>query len=67
MSKYLEFKLLEQKAKTKIVEVRSKRHGFKLGTIMWYTNWRQYGFFPEKGTVFDAECLNDIQSYIKEL
>jgi len=72
MSKYLEFKLLERKSKTKVVEVISKpRAGsivrFKLGTIKWYSRWRQYAFFPESGTLFNVECLEDIQSYIRGL
>jgi len=73
MSRYLEFRLLEQKPKTQVVEVVSKRHGFRLGIIKWFGKWRRYAFFPETATVFDAkivfdaECLNDITSYIEKL
>jgi len=69
MSKYLEFRLLEEKPKTKIIEVVSKTHSLpiRLGIIKWWSSWRQYAFFPETGTIFNIECLNDIQSYIKEL
>ena len=72
MSKYIEFKLLEQKPKTKIIEIISKpRAGsivrFRLGIIKWYPRWRQYAFFPEVGTLFNVGCLNDIQSYIRGL
>lgn len=67
MSKYLAFILLEQKSKTKVIEVISKLHGFRLGVIKWFGRWRQYAFFPENGTVFNVECLNLIQSYIKDL
>ena len=67
MSKYLEFKLLEKKSKTQVIEVISKTHPIRLGTIKWRSSWRQYAFFPESGTLFNVECLNDIQSYIKGL
>jgi len=69
MSKYLEFLLLEKKPKTKVIEVASKLHLYnnRLGIIKWYSRWRQYAFFPETGTIFNTECLNDIQSYIRGL
>jgi hypothetical protein len=72
MSKYLEFRLLEKKAKTQVIEVISEpRAGsivrFKLGIIKWYPRWRQYAFFPEAGTIFNTECINDIVFYIKGL
>lgn len=65
MSKYLEFHLLEEKPKTKVVGVYSKRNDDVLGEIKWFGRWRQYAFFPEPGTIFNVECLNDIQNYIK--
>jgi len=67
MSKYLEFRLLKQKPKTKVIGVLSKLHGSRLGTIKWFGRWRQYTFSPESGTVFNVECLNDILLYIKGL
>jgi len=66
MSKYLEFRVLEQKPKTQVIEVISKLHSLRLGIIMWFGRWRQYAFFPEPETVFNVECLNDIVSYIEE-
>ena len=67
MSKYLEFGITEEKPKTKVIGIWSKKSGDRLGIIKWFGRWRQYAFFPEDGTVFNVECLNDIQSYIKEL
>jgi len=67
MSKYLEFVIIEQKRKKDTIEVVSKLHEDVLGKIKWFARWSQYAFFPETGTVFDIECLNDIQSYMKEL
>ena len=67
MSKYLEFSLIEKKPKTKVIGVWSKKHSDRLGIIKWFGRWRQYAFFPETGTVFNTECLNDIVSHIKGL
>jgi len=68
MSKYIKFTIIEEKPKTKVIEVTSKiRIYMKLGIIKWYPRWRQYTFFPEDGTIFNVECLNDIQSYIRGL
>ncbi len=67
MSKYLEFKRREEKAKTKVIEVISMRTRGCLGFIMWFGRWGQYAFFPQNETVFNVECLNDIQSYIRGL
>jgi len=67
MSKYLEFELLEQKPKTKVIGVISKRHADMIGIIKWFGRWRQYAFFPGNGTIFNVECLDDIQSYMRGL
>jgi hypothetical protein len=66
-SKYLEFKLLEQKPKTKVYEILSKLHGFRLGIIKWYGAWRQYCFFPERDTIFNTQCMQDIMNFIINL
>jgi hypothetical protein len=67
MSKYLEFHLLEQKPKTKVIGVYSKKNDDVLREIKWYGRWRQYAFFPEPETIFNSECLNDIIIYMKGL
>ena len=67
MSKYLRFELIEQKPKTKVIAVQSKTHPIRLGIIKWWNAWRCYAFFPDTGTLYNAECLSDIQLYIKGL
>ena len=67
MSKYLEFNTLEQKPKTKVIEIISKRGGERLGIIKWFPRWRQYAFYPVVGTIFNMKCLNDIISFIRGL
>lgn len=67
MSRYLEFGIIEEKPKTKIVGIWSKKSDDRLGLIKWYGPWRQYAFFPENNTIFNTECLNDIQIRIKTM
>lgn len=66
-SKYLIFDLIEEKKKTKVYAVISKKHNYELGIIKWYANWRQYSFFPGNDTIFNSECLNDIKIFLLEL
>lgn len=64
-SKYLIFhRASKQNPKTWIYLVRTKNKShFKLGEIRWYAQWRQYGFYPEDGTVFEKTCLSDIAKF----
>ncbi len=67
-SEYLNFiEGVSKTGKTKIVNVYSKRHGDWLAQIRWFGRWRQYALFPEKGTVFNLNCLNDIRDEITRL
>jgi len=66
-TRYLKFKLVEQKEKTQVWEILSKTHDYRLGIIKWYGSWRQYCFFPEPGTVFNTDCMEDIQDFIVDL
>ena len=69
-SKYLSFEdnpLLAEGKKTKIILVISKRHDDVLGEIRWYGSWRQYAFFPSVGTVWNPECLRDVNECINLL
>lgn len=67
MSEYLEFCIIEQKPKTMIVGLWSKKSSDRLGLIKWYPGWRQYAFFPENGTLFNTGCLSEIQDRIKRM
>ena len=98
MSKYLEFKEILFKAKTKKFEVVSKTsveqcpecmgekywlyHNYSvlclicdnkreipivLGRISWYPQWRQYIFSPCENTVWNKDCLKDIQDFLQKL
>ena len=55
--------------KTKIIHIINKSNIIELGTIEWYTAWRQYCFIPnvEFDTVWNNTCLTDIVSVINQL
>mgnify|MGYP001574837802 FL=1 len=63
----MDFQLAGQTAKTTIWKVISKKHADVLGKIHWYFNWRQYVFEPESETIFNASCLAELATVLKEL
>lgn len=99
-SKYLEFKQVSFKGKTKRFEVISKnsigdcekcygngwyileeseahltckicngtgRTYIILGRIMWKKGWRQYIFSPSYPTIWNKDCLKDLQDFLQQL
>jgi len=65
MSKWIDFRVIEEKPKTKVWGVFTKQ-GDMIGTVSWYPPWRQYCFEPESGTVWAASYLRDVEAFIKE-
>ena len=65
--RFISFKLLEKKPKTSVYAVINVKLGNILGIIKWYPSWRQYCFFPESDTVFNKDCLSDIENFVQEL
>ena len=64
-SKYLLFRddgPLKQGAKTRQFSVLSRRTKALLGHSKWWTNWRQYCFFP-LNSLFDKKCLREIADF----
>lgn len=67
-SEYLSFMEDDHyEGKTKRIVVLSKRHGNILGEIRWYGAWRQYTFWPDLKTIWNTQCLEDVQSCIRAL
>lgn len=65
---YLDFThKASESGKTTVTTVLSRRHGDKLGTIRWYGSWRQYAFYPEPGTIWNPDCLDEIKAQIRTL
>lgn len=38
-----------------------------LGRISWYRAWRQYTFSPAFETIWNRECLKDVQDFLQQL
>lgn len=53
--------------KTSILLVQSVTHGNILGEIRWYGAWRQYAFWPRAGTIWNTQCLRDVNERIEAL
>ncbi len=65
--KYINFKIIEEKPKTKVWGCYNNKSDFLLGEIKWHGAWRQYCFFPSAGTVFNNGCLVNIINFINQL
>ena len=67
--KFIQFiRARKQNPRTWIYLVRTNNiQGTLLGQVRYYPQWRQYGFYPEEGTVFEKTCLGDIKEFCIEL
>lgn len=52
--------------KTKIYEVITNDRTTILGYIKWHGAWRKYCFYPEKNTLYDPKCLNELAQACEE-
>ena len=68
-TRYLKFRRVvpDKPRKTEVWSVLSTMHGDLLGTIKWFGRWRQYAFFPELGTIYNRDCLDDISRFVRGL
>lgn len=53
--------------KTKRIVIVSKRNLSILGDIRWFSRWRQYAFFPEADTIWNRQCMKDVEEVIDRL
>lgn len=53
--------------KTTQHEIYSEQHGHHLGLVKWMGRWRQYAFYPAPETIWNRECLSDINTLITKL
>ncbi len=67
-TKYLKFVDTEDTSrKTKIISVINTHHDEVLGEIEWFAKWRQYCFYPHENTIWNINCLEDVNNVIKQL
>lgn len=67
-SEYLIFTRLVTRPERKTCswDVSSKSSAL-LGYIAWHAPWRQYVFYPTRGTLFNRACLRDIARFCEEM
>lgn len=53
--------------KTPTALITSQSSGAALGVVKWHGPWRQFCFYPERETIFNATCMTEIQNVIAEL
>lgn len=65
---YLRFEELpSMSGKTKVVFVYSVRSGDLLAKIQWFGQWRCYALRPEPSTIWNIDCLKEINDRISSL
>jgi len=45
----------------------NNKSGSQLGILSYYKPWKRYVLMPEAETVFSDDCLEDIQSFMRQL
>jgi len=63
---YISFVLEDIKPSTYEWACINNKSGLKLGTVKWFSAWRQYCFFPSRDTVFNVGCMEDVCDFIKK-
>ena len=65
-TKYIEiiFRERSPSGKTCIWEIVSNSSGCGLGLIQWNGMWRQYVLYPNQGTMWSHECLDDVKAFL---
>ena len=55
--------------KTQKWTVRSAADGGNtlLGEIRWFSNWRQYCFYPAADTIWNSDCLDEVTRYLAKV
>lgn len=68
MSKFLDFGTgqAKQPGVTRYWAVKAKQGNTPLGMVRWHSAWRRYVFRPEEDTLFDADCLCELQAFLRE-
>lgn len=67
ISKYIRFELIEKKAKTNIYSIINISGNYSLGEIKWYSAWRQYCLIPYEDTIWNTDCLKEVENFIRKL
>lgn len=67
ISKYIQFDLIEEKPKTNVYSVINISGGYSLGLVKWHPAWRQYCLFSEEQTIWNKDCLKEIEKFIQKL
>lgn len=65
VSKWIKFVETGDTGKTKIWSVVSVGHEL-IGHIKWYGPWRQYCLFSNGISIWNRECLEDVERFIHE-
>lgn len=64
-NKYIKIIETPHTGKTKGFEIINKSGNYPIGEIYWYSNWRQYCLFTWEDMIFNSQCLELINEFLK--
>ena len=66
-NKYIRIIEIPHMGKTKAFEIHNKSGGYALAEIDWYSCWRQYCLTVYADMIFNSDCLDLINDFLKEI
>lgn len=45
----------------------NNKSGDRLGIVLFYKDWNQFVYSPSDGSIYSADCLEDIAEFLREL
>lgn len=63
---YIRFEKIEEPGEEAFWEIRNRRYGDLLGTVVWYHAWKCFVFVGQKGVVWSSDCHDEVGAFLKE-
>jgi len=48
-------------------DIFNNRSGKVIGTVAWFSRWKQWVFLPRSETIWSSSCLDDISDFLDGL
>lgn len=64
-TEWLRFEQVKDTGKTFAWQVTDKEETALLGLVSWHGPWRKYVFMSGDRVIFDADCLQSVQEFLR--
>ena len=62
---WLDFVEIKDTGKTKVWNIHNSDNGSYLGQVKWNGGWRQYIFSTEPDCIWNTDCLDQLNAFIR--